>query len=432
MELTKVANPLDEALYRGRHESGLSVLALEKPWTKRTFAVFATNFGSVDNTLVDDVTGQTETVPDGVAHFLEHKMFEDEDGDVSERFAALGAYSNAATGFTGTTYVFSTTSREEECLALLLDFVLKPWFTPELVAKEQGIIGEEIRMYRDDAGWRVFFNLLQSLYSRHPVHIDIAGTEESIAKIDPRVLYACHRQFYRPGNMNLAVVGGLSAQIVAGHVDRALAGRDVARGGRIHRSRIEDRAVRARTRRDTMDIARSRLLVGWKDDPTTVSATGGRVVERRELETALLLDLAFGRSSAAHDRLYREGLIDDSFGVEYTGEDDFGFAIVGGETDDPERLERRVREEIAALLARRVEPADFERARNKFLGRFVAQFDSPESTAYGLSSADFRGLDPFDSFAVIREIGPADLDRRAREIFVEERSASSIVVPSAK
>jgi predicted Zn-dependent peptidase len=198
---------LKEKIFWQKVEPGLEVFVLPKRGYNKKYATFATRFGSIDSHFVVEGEGQELVVPDGVAHFLEHKLFEEKEGNVFDRFAKLGASSNAFTNFTNTAYLFSSTDNFEECLEILLDFVQQPYFTEENVEKEKGIIEQEIRMYEDNPQWRIFFNLLAALYQKHPVRKDIAGTVESIRQIDKDVLYQCYRTFYHPSNMAVFVVG---------------------------------------------------------------------------------------------------------------------------------------------------------------------------------------------------------------------------------
>ncbi|MFG0315651.1 MAG: EF-P 5-aminopentanol modification-associated protein YfmH [Planctomycetota bacterium JB042] len=428
MTLIPLDNRLGETVLTGRHDSGLRVTLVPKDEFSKTFGVFATNFGSVDDRFFDPRRGEEIAVPDGVAHFLEHKMFEDERGDVSDRFSALGAQSNASTGFTTTSYIYSTTEHRDECLSLLLDFVQEPHFTPELVAKEQGIIGQEIRMYDDDPSWRIFFQLLEALYRRHPVRINIAGTEESIAGIDPDVLTACHAAFYRPANMSLTLVGRLDPGRVVELIEEDLRARPAGPPTPHRRTPVEDGPIVRRHVRLEMDVARPKLLLGWKD-----AVLGGDGVDlvRREVVSGLALELLFGRSSPVHEALYDEGVIDDSFGAEYTGEFDFGFVTVGGDTDEPDRLEARLREEVERFRGGEVDPADFERVRNKLLGKFVGMFDSIESVAYAFSGGSFRDVTPFETVELLQTVRPEEVAARAREMFDDDLSARSDLVPRA-
>jgi predicted Zn-dependent peptidase len=241
VKLNPIANPVDETILRGTTDSGLAVLVNPRPDYVRTFAALGVNFGSVDR--VGGADGQP--VPEGLAHFLEHKLFEDADGDVSDRFAKWGADVNAMTGFTGTTYVVSTVEQALPCLDLLLDFVQEPWFTDELVEKEQGIIAQEIRMYDDDPEWRIFFGLLTCLYQSHPVRDNIAGSVESIAKIDAATLRRCYDMFYHPTNMCLAISGPVDPAEVMDRVERDQADRNP--DGRVRHERVPvDEPVTAR------------------------------------------------------------------------------------------------------------------------------------------------------------------------------------------
>jgi predicted Zn-dependent peptidase len=429
MNLQRLANRFDETVLTGTHASGLMVILVPKRGYSKTFGVFTTNFGSIDNRFRDPATGREVTVPDGVAHFLEHKLFEDAEGDVTDRFSALGASCNAFTSFAQTSYLFSTAQNAGECLDLLLGFVQKPYFTAELIAKEQGIIAQEIRMYDDDPSWRIYFDLLAALYRQHPVRLNIAGTVESIAGIDTGVLEACHRAFYRPSNMVLTVVGGFDPDDALARIERdqdrrmpAMARQD----GRHVRAIPSDGAIRAREAERAMDVARPKVLLGFKD---TATGGSGADVERRDILTVLLADLVFGRSSAAHDRLYREGLIDDSFTAQASVEDSFGFLMIGGDTDDPDVLERRLLEELRAFVAHGVDPAHFERVRRKTLGRFVAMFNSPESIAYAFAGGAFRGVTPFRGVEILQELDAGEVTARGRELFAEDRMARSVVRP---
>jgi len=213
---------IDEKLYQYDHSSGLKVFIIPKKGYKKVYATFATFYGSINNTFIIPGSIEKTHVPDGIAHFLEHKLFEQKDGDVSEKFAGLGSESNAYTSFTQTVYLFTCTNRFEENLRLLVDFVQNPYLTDENVEKEKGIIGQEIRMYEDNADWRVFFNLLDALYINHPVKIDIAGTVESISKITKETLYTCYNTFYHPSNMIILVVGDVMPETVIGIVEEGI------------------------------------------------------------------------------------------------------------------------------------------------------------------------------------------------------------------
>ncbi|WP_145614081.1 EF-P 5-aminopentanol modification-associated protein YfmH, partial [Bacillus licheniformis] len=205
---------LKETLYYEKMPGGLDVYVLPKEGFNKTYAVFTTKYGSIDNQFVPLGKDEMVRVPDGIAHFLEHKLFEKEDGDVFQQFSRQGASANAFTSFTRTAYLFSSTSNVEENLETLVDFVQDPYFTEKTVEKEKGIIGQEINMYDDNPDWRLFFGLIENMYQEHPVRIDIAGTIESISHITKDLLYECYETFYHPSNMLLFVVGPVDPEAI--------------------------------------------------------------------------------------------------------------------------------------------------------------------------------------------------------------------------
>lgn len=425
MDLHPVDNRLGETILKGEARSGLSVVVNPRPGFVKTFAAFGTNFGSVDR--VADGDGQP--VPEGLAHFLEHKLFEDEGGDVSDRFSALGASTNAMTGFCGTTYIVSTVGEVLPCLDLLLDFVQDPWFTPELVAKEQGIIAQEIRMYDDDPDWRVFFGLLGCLYRDHPVKDNIAGSVESIARIDAPTLRRCYDLFYHPRNLCLAVSGNVDPDEVAALVEADQAPRGVDERPMHRRVAVDEPVPRIAERFElTLPVSRPRLLLGIKE---RVLGGDGLAISRRELATRILLDVLLGRSSRAYQDLYEQGLVDETFSASYSGEAGFGFTLLGGDTDDPEQLEAALREVFARARRTGLDARAFGRIRNKLLGVLVHALDSLESTCFGLLSGHFRGTPPFVALELVEQMSVADLQRRLDEHVHDDAIAVSVVRPSA-
>jgi predicted Zn-dependent peptidase len=424
MELTPLANALGEPLLAGTARSGLRVLVDHRPVFRRTFAALGVNFGSVDR--VSGADGLP--VPEGLAHFLEHKLFEDQAGDVSDRFAALGASSNAMTGFTGTTYVISTVDEPARGLQLLLQFVQDPWFTDALVAKEQGIIAQEIRMYDDDPDWRSLNGLLGCLYARHPVKDNIAGTVQSIATIDADTLRRCYELFYHPRNLCLAVSGALPPEEVARIVEQDQARRPADERGRHMRLPADEPLARAAASCELrLPVARPRLLMGIKE---RTLGGDGQALLRRELATRMLLDLLFGRSSRAWEELYADGLVDESFAAGYSTDESFGFTTIGGDTDKPETLEARLRATLERARREGFDAAAFGRLRNKLHGALLRAVDSTENVAFSLVTEEFRGVRPFAELDVIGSITPQDLQRRLDEHVADEQIAVAVVRPA--
>ncbi|HEX5011860.1 MAG TPA: pitrilysin family protein [Planctomycetota bacterium] len=423
MDLSPLGNPLDEPILAGSAASGLRVLVNHRPAFRRTFAALGVNFGSVDR--VAGVDGQP--VPEGLAHFLEHKLFEDQEGDVSDRFAELGASANAMTGFVGTTYVVSTVEEPRRALELLLQFVQDPWFTDALVAKEQGIIAQEIRMYDDDPDWRVFFGLLGCLYQQHPAKDNIAGTVASIADIDAATLRRCYELFYHPRNMVLTVSGALPPAVVAEVAETDQARRPHDERPAHGRGRVDEpEGCRAPRWEEKLAVSRPRLLLGIKE-----RALGGgpRALLRRELCTRMLLDLLLGRSSRTWEELYADGLVDESFSASYSTEESFGFTTIGGDSDEPERLEARLREALERARREGFDMQAFGRMRNKLHGALLRALDSPEHVGHALVTDTFRGVRPFEELELIRAITPEDLSARLDEHVAGSQIAVAIVRP---
>ncbi len=427
MKLSAIENSIGEQIFEGTLPHGLRAVINPRPEFSRTFAVLATHYGSLDS-RVPEAAGELAAVPDGVAHFLEHKLFEDEKGDVSLRFSARGASCNAGTEFTKTSYHFSCADQVEQNLETLIRFVYDPWFTEKSVAKEQGIIEQEIRMYDDDPDWVVFFNLLESLYHRHPVRINIAGTVGSIRRITPDLLYRCHRAFYHPANMVLAVAGGFDRDAIAAMAERTMASLTFPAGRAWERPRIDEPASVKRPRvEQEFAVARPHVALGFKEAEPPADREAWL---RRDLTSRLLLDVLFSSSSRHHQRLYESGLIDDSFDASYSGEDDFGFTVLGGETDEPDRLVEALLAVVREIGRAGIAREDFELARNRFLGRYVRAFNSAESLAGTLVACHFRRIATDDLIRTAAKLGAADLDRRLAEQMRESLCAVSILKPA--
>jgi predicted Zn-dependent peptidase len=415
---------LQETIYHEKLPNGLNVYLLPKPGFQKTYATFATKYGSIDNRFQRE-GGPEHRVPDGIAHFLEHKMFEEPEGDIFATFAAQGASSNAYTSFDRTVYLFSATGNIPENVTTLVNFVQSPYFTDENVEKEKGIIGQEINMYRDNPDWRSYFGLIEALYVNHPVRIDIAGTIDSIAQITKETLYDCYRTFYHPANMLLFVVGGIEPEPLMELIRANQAGKTFPPHGEIRRYfDPEPLQVKEQVRRIQLPVSLPKCLVGFKEPPHTLD---GPALLRRELEMKLVLDMLFSQSSAMYQKLYDEGLITDNFGYEYNQIGDQAFSVVGGDTKDPERLMARLREEVEAVQQSGFEPAAFERSRKKRVGGFLRMLNSPESLASEFTKYQFRAADLFDILPVYESLTIQDVNNRVKEHFNWDRMAASIV-----
>jgi len=419
---------LHETLYHYRFFPGLDLYVLPRPDYQKKYAVFSARFGSIDNRFRVEPDPQVTELPDGIAHFLEHKLFEDERGNVFDRFATLGASPNAYTSFTQTSYLFSCTANFEQSLEHLLDFVQEPYFTEETVRKEQGIIGQEIKMYEDHPHWQVFFNLLAGLYRKHPVRNDIAGTTESIARVTPDLLYRCYSTFYHPSNMALFIIGDLDPGQVGSRVEANLEKRGYTAMGEIVRL-FPDEPEDINRERSIKELVVSEpiVFVGFKDN--RAKYFNGKDLMRREILMELLLDILFGSSEPFYNDLYREDLIDENFGAEYTAEVNYGYTMVGGETRDPDQLYEKIMEGIKKIKAAGITREQFERHRRKILGGYIRRFNSLEFIANNFLAYRFREADLFELPAILQQVKKEEAMELIEENLDYKRHAVSMVVP---
>lgn len=420
---------LNETIYHEQLDNGLNVYVLPKEGFQKTYATFSAKYGSVDNHF--QVEGEKEIkVPDGIAHFLEHKMFEEPEGDVFAKFASNGASANAFTSFDRTAYLFSATEHILDNLETLINFVQNPFFTVENVEKEKGIIGQEINMYRDNPDWRSYFGLIEAMYSKHPVHIDIAGTIPSITQITKNTLYDCYNTFYHPSNMSLFVVGGFEPQEVIDFVKANQAVKSFPVQGKIERFFEEEPLeVHERKRVTDLPVSLPKCLFGIKEPAPGVE---GKTLLKQELTTKLAMDILFSPSSALYQKLYDDHLISDNFGHEYNSSSDYAFSIIGGDTQDPELLIERIRHELDGMLESGLDEETFERSRKKKIGNFLRLLNSPEAIANEFTKYKFKEIDLFDILPVYEGLTLEEVNARFREHFNWNQLAVSIVRSSEK
>jgi predicted Zn-dependent peptidase len=419
---------LQEELYYEKFENGLDVYILPKKGFNKTYATFTTKYGSIDNHFMPPGKEEFVKVPDGIAHFLEHKLFEKEDGDVFQQFSKQGASANAFTSFTRTAYLFSSTSNVEMNLETLIDFVQDPYFTEKTVEKEKGIIGQEITMYDDNPDWRLYFGLIENMFKNHPVKIDIAGTIESISHITKDMLYECYETFYHPSNMLLFIVGPVDPDQIMSQVRDNQSKKDYKEMPEIKRQFEEEPSEAAKKKKVLeMNVQTSKCLVGIKSSTANQS---GKEMLKNELSLNVLLDILFGKSSEHYSTLYSEGLIDDTFSFDYTQEQGFGFAMVGGDTNDPDRLADTLQKML--LDAREkgaISQETLDRTKKKKIGAFLRAVNSPEYIANQFTRYAFNEMDLFDVVPTLESITLEDVENAAGNLISEERFTVCQVVP---
>lgn len=417
---------LGETMLSAVHPSGLKIYVFPKKGFSKYYAIYGTDYGSTDREFTVPGENTATVVPDGIAHYLEHKMFEQPDEtNAFDSFALTGASSNAFTSFDLTAYLFSCTDKFYENLDILLDFVNKPYFTDENVQKEQGIIGQEIKMYDDDPSWRVFFNTLTALFHNNPVKIDIAGTVESIAKIDKDILYKCYNTFYNPNNMTLVLVGDIDMDEVLSRVDKHI---DQSRAlGEITRPEIKEpitRVTEYKTQR--LMVSQPLFQIGFKE---TIPYTTGAELLKREIATDIIIESLFGRSSDFYMELYSEGLIDPGFGGEAELEKRYGFTLIGGESKDPEEVYRRAKAEIKKAQKTGIEEDKISRAKKIEKAAAVKLFNSVEGMGNSFIRLLMKGINPLDYAQAADSITKEYIDERLRTHFDTDNCVLSTVLP---
>ncbi len=417
---------LKETLYFEEMPNGLKVYLLPKAGFSKTYGLFSTRFGSIDTTFVPLHEEKMLKVPDGIAHFLEHKMFEMQDGDASEAFAKLGASTNAFTSSSRTAYLFSTTSHEKECISLLLDFVQDIYLTDENVEKEKGIINQEIGMYDDDPDWRCYFGSIQNLYQNHPVKIDIAGTVETVASINKATLEKCYHTFYHPSNMMLFVVGNIDAHETMNLIRENQQQKHFSLENPIQRAIVDEPLdVDQKEAILHMDVTMPKMIVSMKINDIL---TKPQERLKRELAMNLLLDIFFAKSSTLYDEWLNEELINDSFSAQFIQERDYCFLQIGGDTLYPERLKEKIFYFIEHIQEYDIHQNDFLRLKKKTMGILISLFNSPESIANMFSRYYFEGIMIFDLIDCLDSLTIEDLIS-LRKLFDLQYTSSYTILP---
>ena len=399
-------------------DSGLTVYVMEKQGNSN-YVIFGTRYGSID--MVFESNGERTELPDGIAHYLEHKLFESEEGDAFSLYAKTGASANAYTSFDRTCYLFSCANNFYQNFEILLNLVGTPYFTEQTVQKEQGIIGQEIRMYDDSPSWRVLFNMLENMYHNHPVKTDIAGTVESIAKIDYKLLYKCYETFYDPSNMFICVSGDVDAEKIFSMVESKVpAGKraevkviDPQEPNGIINSYVEQK----------LEVLVPMFCLGFKQNITEPF-----VSLKTKICVSLLLEMLVGDSSPLYAKLLKSGLINDDFECEYFTGRNYAAVLFEGESYDPVRVEQEIKEEIERLKAEGLDKKLFSAVKCGLYGDAVRRFDSVESIVSGFTECAMNKTELFDEIKLLKSVTADDVYRHL-DIFCADNSVLSVIKP---
>lgn len=422
---------LEETLYHEQLANGLKVYILPKKGFSKTFVTFTTKYGSIDSKFIPLGKDEAVTVPDGIAHFLEHKMFEKEDGDVFQKFSEKGASANAFTSFTRTAYLFSSTNHVLENTKTLLDFVQQPYFTEQTVEKEKGIIAQEITMYDDQPDWRLYFGTIENMYKEHPVKIDIAGTVESINKITAEHLYECYNTFYHPSNMVLFVVGAVNPQEMMAFIKEDQASKTFEEPQEIKRFfPTEQQAVHISERVLQMDVQKPKVIFGVKSPNTTIS---GNEMLQFELAMQVAIELVFGRTSTFYQDVYETGLIDESYSADFSMEQGYGFTMIGSDSSNPEKLVESIK---GAILNHSKEwsftEEDLKRVTRKKIGFFLRALNSIEYIANQFTRYSFNEMNLFEVVPALENLSMDQVKEAFETLKNEEAHTSFTILPPEK
>lgn len=420
---------LDETLFYKKLPNGLDVYILPKKGFSKTFVTFTTKYGSIDRTFVPMGESEAITVPDGIAHFLEHKMFEKEDGDVFQQFSEAGASANAFTSFTRTAYLFSATDHIYKSTETLLNFVQEPYFTEQTVNKEKGIIGQEITMYDDQPDWRLYFGAIENMYHNHPVKIDIAGTIESIDKITAEHLYTCYNTFYHPSNMLLFVVGAIDPTEMMAFIEKNQSQKEFPEPTPIERHfEDEPKEVATKERELKMDVQKPKVYVGLKAKETDLS---GEEMLKHELSVQIALECLFGRASNFYTEVYENGLIDETFAYDFSLEKGYGFALIGSDSNQPDQLANKIKDEINNA-EKNLTADKIERVKRKKIGFFLRALNSMEFIANQFTRYKFNEMNLFDAVPVIEKLTIDDVLKAFQSVQGESQQTVFKVLPSSE
>lgn len=423
MERQVISNKITgDSYYQYKHTTGLTILLYPMKGFSSAYALFGTNYGSIDMKFKTEHETDFTLVPAGIAHFLEHKLFESEDGDAFTLFSKTGASANAFTSFDKTCYLFSTTDNFKESLEALVTFVQDPYFTVETVNKEQGIIGQEIKMYQDDPSWRVMINLLGALYHNNPVRIDIAGTKESIAEIDKDLLYKCYNAFYNPSNMVICIAGNFNETEAAEIIEKKL--KNTKPVSVVTNIPEEPETVFQSEVSIELSVSIPLFEIGYKEavlpEPQQLKA---------ELETELILSAIAGKGSELYSELYNASLINETFDDEAFSGRGFFASVFAGESRDPYLVMEKLQATIDKMKETGISNETFMRIKKAMYGGGVLMFNNVPQVAHELVTSHFSSHSIYDSLEIIKEMTLKDVNNRLRETFSADRRSISIVNP---
>ena len=416
-----------EKLYFEKLDNGMPILIIPKKGMRKKYMIWGTNYGSNDNVFVVPGEEKETKVPNGVAHFLEHKMFEQENGTNSlDVLTALGVEANAYTTNDHTAYLFECTNNFYEAMDELMDYVQNPYFTDENVEKEKGIIGQEIMMYDDYPDWKVYLNAMQAMYHNNPIKIDIVGTIESISKIDKEILYKCYNTFYNPSDMIMVVCGDFEPEKLLEEIKKRL--KDTKANGKIKRMYPEEpESIVKEKIEQTLEVSKPMYTIGIKDKPINNRGGNSDQIIKKDIALQILLELLVGKSSKLYRKLYDEGIIYGGIGFSHEFSKTYDHILISGQADDPEKVYSMVKNEIENFKQNGINENDFNRIKKKLYGEYIEEYNDVSDIARMFLSDYMKGINSFEYLEKIENIDVEYLTLVLNDVFKKDKMVISIV-----
>lgn len=417
---------IKEKAYTEKLENGLTVIVIPKKNANKKYVIWGTHFGSIDNRFIMPKTGEEVFIPDGVAHFLEHKMFEQPNGTNSlDTLMALGIDANAYTTNDHTAYLFECTNNFYKGLDELMDYVQHPYFTDANVEKEKGIIGQEIRMYDDDPGWQLYMNAIDCMYKENPIKIDIAGTVESISEITPDVLYKCYNTFYHPSNMIMVICGDFVPEEIIEEVKKRLVNKETSQGEikRIYPPKEDE--INKPYKEVEMEVSNPLFAIAYKD--TEDLKENREQIVAKHIAIEIILNMIIGKSSELYKELYENGDLLAEPSLDYEFSDEYAHIIISGQSKSPEKIQEKIKEVVRKYKENGLDSEHFNRIKKKIYGDYVVEYNSVSDIARMFLADKMKKINSFDYIEEYNTVTKEYTEEVLKNVFKEDKMVLSVI-----
>lgn len=417
---------IKEKAYTEKLENGLTVIVIPKKNANKKYVIWGTHFGSIDNRFIMPKTGEEVFIPDGVAHFLEHKMFEQPNGTNSlDTLMALGIDANAYTTNDHTAYLFECTNNFYKGLDELMDYVQHPYFTDANVEKEKGIIGQEIRMYDDDPGWQLYMNAIDCMYKENPIKIDIAGTVESISEITPDVLYKCYNTFYHPSNMIMVICGDFVPEEIIEEVKKRLVNKETSQGEikRIYPPKEDE--INKPYKEVEMEVSNPLFAIAYKD--TEDLKENREQIVAKHIAIEIILNMIIGKSSELYKELYENGDLLAEPSLDYEFSDEYAHIIISGQSKSPKKIQEKIKEVVRKYKENGLDSEHFNRIKKKIYGDYVVEYNSVSDIARMFLADKMKKINSFDYIEEYNTVTKEYTEEVLKNVFKEDKMVLSVI-----